>query len=543
VTTAKQWTAPGPGRWEQDAAHQSAPFSRYGMRLVERYLAPGFEEAAARYGLLMRKFTVANVDGWMYVRADFVEDENGMTEREAAASHALATEAWRRDAEGWHASERQELRSRLLALQAVDTATLDAAALVHHLAHVEQALADGFHIHFRNGVAHWMGVGRWVDFVAGCTDVAPVQALDALRGASPASLDTLAYFDRLTSAIRTSSTAMEVVASAGSGADALEKLLHSSITVGEAIRSYLVEHGARTFTGFDLLDETVGEAPASLLGSIRARMASASPPTEGGVAAAGVRARVPAEHLVTYDALFDSAQLLYGVRDDDVGIAFHWPMGLLRLALLDAGRRLKQAGAVADAQHVFEADPEEVAALLQGSHTPSATVLAERVDARLDPSNAAAPLALGDEPQEPPPLDAFPPALRLVNGAFMVAQMLEGAAVAHEPPTQGGLTVQGLAASGGVYEGRACVVAGPTDFGRLRAGDVLVAPFTTPVYNAVLPMIGAVVTNHGGVLSHAAIVAREYGIPAIVATRDGTTRIPDGARVRVDGIAGVVSVL
>jgi len=66
---------------------------------------------------------------------------------------------------------------------------------------------------------------------------------------------------------------------------------------------------------------------------------------------------------------------------------------------------------------------------------------------------------------------------------------------------------------------------------------------TTEAFNILLPLLGGIVTDAGGLLSHAAIVSREYGIPGVVGTRQGTSLIPDGARVRVDGIAGEVTVL
>jgi pyruvate,water dikinase len=85
------------------------------------------------------------------------------------------------------------------------------------------------------------------------------------------------------------------------------------------------------------------------------------------------------------------------------------------------------------------------------------------------------------------------------------------------------------------------VVTTTADFSRLVQGDVLIAPTTTPAYNVVLPLLSAVVTDTGGVLSHAAIVAREYGIPAVVATGTATTSIKDGAVVTVDGTRGIVT--
>ena len=84
---------------------------------------------------------------------------------------------------------------------------------------------------------------------------------------------------------------------------------------------------------------------------------------------------------------------------------------------------------------------------------------------------------------------------------------------------------------------------GEQDFDRLAPGDVLVCPITSPAWAPVLPLAGALVTDYGGVLSHPAVIAREFGIPAVVATRRGTALIPDGALVEVDGTSGVVRIL
>src|SRR5512138_153612 len=82
-----------------------------------------------------------------------------------------------------------------------------------------------------------------------------------------------------------------------------------------------------------------------------------------------------------------------------------------------------------------------------------------------------------------------------------------------------------------------------TEFDRIVEGDVLVTESTSEAFNILLPLLGGIVTDAGGLLSHAAIVSREYGIPGVVGTREGTELIPDGARVRVDGDAGEVAVL
>ena len=112
-----------------------------------------------------------------------------------------------------------------------------------------------------------------------------------------------------------------------------------------------------------------------------------------------------------------------------------------------------------------------------------------------------------------------------------------------EAPSTRSDLLRGLAASPGVYEGPARLVSGPAEFDRIVQGDVLVTESTTEAFNILLPLLGAIVTDSGGLLSHSAIVAREYGIPGVVGTREATERIADGARVRVDGDAGEVTVL
>jgi pyruvate,water dikinase len=137
-------------------------------------------------------------------------------------------------------------------------------------------------------------------------------------------------------------------------------------------------------------------------------------------------------------------------------------------------------------------------------------------------------------------LAALPPAAgRLMRATFIALGHLFGSSQAQHADE----VLYGLAASKGVYEGPARRVSGPSEFGRIARGDVLVTESTTEAFNILLPLLGGIVTDNGGLLSHAAIVAREYGIPGVVGTREGTQRIMDGARVRVDGDTGEVTVL
>jgi pyruvate,water dikinase len=178
-------------------------------------------------------------------------------------------------------------------------------------------------------------------------------------------------------------------------------------------------------------------------------------------------------------------------------------------------------------------------ALVRGASEPSADELAQRCAARTALGPKDAPDALGPEAPPPPDPSGLPPGERRVMTAVGIAMgSLFGSSEAEHEEN----LLRGLAASGGSYEGIARRVAGPTEFARIEEGDVLVTESTTEAFNILLPLLGAIVTDAGGLLSHSAIVAREYGIPGVVGTREATDLIPDGARVRVDGDAGEVHV-
>jgi pyruvate,water dikinase len=106
-----------------------------------------------------------------------------------------------------------------------------------------------------------------------------------------------------------------------------------------------------------------------------------------------------------------------------------------------------------------------------------------------------------------------------------------------------GNVIKGLGASTGKVTATARVLFTTEDFGRMKPGDVLVAVITTPAWTPLFTMASAVVTDIGGPLSHSSIVAREYGIPAVLATGNATRRIEDGQMITVDGGAGTVELI
>ncbi len=143
----------------------------------------------------------------------------------------------------------------------------------------------------------------------------------------------------------------------------------------------------------------------------------------------------------------------------------------------------------------------------------------------------------------PPALGAVPEAitepLTIMLWGITTERVQEWAAA----EGNGGGSLSGFAGSPGVVEGKARVIRDVRDIGDLEDGEILVAPVTSPSWTPVFGKVAAAVSDIGGIMSHAAIVAREYGMPAVVGTGNATARIKTGDRIRVDGGEGVVTIV
>ena len=249
---------------------------------------------------------------------------------------------------------------------------------------------------------------------------------------------------------------------------------------------------------------------------------------------------MPEEHRDEFDEMLSEARLMYRIRDERGVFSDIWASGIMRRAAIAAGRRVAAKGRISDPEHFVDVDINEMKELVTGAGGPSAEELAERHRARTSMTARDAPPFLGDPPAPPPDPSGLPPAAaRVMRATGIVIDSMFGSSEEEHTDT----ALCGLAASRGVYEGPARRVSDPSEFAAIAQGDVLVTESTTEAFNILLPLLGAIVTDAGGLLSHAAIVAREYGIPGVVGTREATQRIADGARVRVDGDKGEVTVL
>jgi pyruvate,water dikinase len=467
--------------------------------------------------------------------------EAELPERFERAERVFAEKLWREQLRDWDENCKPAAIAMHRELQSVDPDTLSDADLIAYLARCRDhhAAMIAQHMRFTSGAV--LPTGDFLAHVGDWTGLPPSELLSLMRGSAEVSAGGSAEMERLKQALSQDAAAREVLATDGDPAQVLESLRSLGGEAGAALSGYLDLVGNRLVDGFDIAEPTLIELPDALLRTIRI-VGSGEAPAASDVEAriAEVRAQVPAAHQAEFDGLLGEARLTYRLRDERGVYSDIWASGLMRRAALAAGRRVASRGRIATAQQMLEATLDEMCALVAGGGGPSADELARRAEYRATYTAKDVPPFLGPPEPPPPDLSTLPPSVaRLMRATFIALGHVFGSSEAQNEEK----ILYGLAASKGVYEGPARRVSGPSEFGRIAKGDVLVTESTTEAFNILLPLLGGIVTDNGGLLSHAAIVAREYGIPGVVGTREATERIADGIRVRVDGDAGEVTVL
>ena len=532
-----RFEAPGPGTYELDPVHMPRPMTRYWSEIHPASFARGTADFARFYGMLIDGLAMTYVNGFGYKNVRPVPEEE-IPQRFQRADEVLAGKLWREQLQEWDESVKPAAIAKHRELQAIDPDALSDDELQAYLRRCREHHAAMIAQHMRYTASAVVPTGDFLAHASEWTGAPHAELLGLLRGASPVSAGASAELDRLMTALRADPAAQALLESSDDPAGALAELRSQPGETGEAMSAYLDLVGNRLLDGFDISEPSALELPDALVRAIRTAGSVDTSDVEQKIA--DVRSKVPADHVEAFDELLGEARLMYRLRDERGVYSDIWASGIMRRAALGAGRRLAATGRIHEPQHILDAGLEEMCDLLGGADTPTADELAERAAYRAAHTAKDAPARLGPPPPPPPDPSGLPPGVARVMRATGVAlgALFGSSEAEHEEHL-----LRGLAASPGVYEGTARLIAGPTEFERIEQGDVLVTMSTTEAFNILLPLLGAIVTDSGGLLSHSAIVAREYGIPGVVGTRQATEVIADGARVRVDGAAGEVTVL
>jgi pyruvate, water dikinase len=247
-----------------------------------------------------------------------------------------------------------------------------------------------------------------------------------------------------------------------------------------------------------------------------------------------------------FDQMLGLCHLVFPYVEDHKFYCEHWFTTRFYRKIREFGALLVRQGVVKDVEDIFQLRYVEIEQALAdaalawaaGSSPAGAThwrpIIARRKAIIEKLKDWSAAPALG-----PMPSTIEDPAVQMLWG--ITSETLESWSRADDKATTNQL--HGFAASGGLVEGVARVLMSANDIGQVREGEILVCPVTAPSWAPIFSKIKAAVSDIGGTMSHAAIVAREYGLPAVVGVGQATKRIRTGQRVRVDGDRGVVTIL
>lgn len=284
------------------------------------------------------------------------------------------------------------------------------------------------------------------------------------------------------------------------------------------LNAFLERHGHREGAALLVSMPTWKDAPEIVLGMLQGLSAASPRPSESRPAWQVAQEeilqrpllRLPFMRRVFLEILAE-AQCLIQIREDTHLLATA-SMPIIRRILIEMGRRLKSIGMLETPEQVFNLNLGELEQIASAWPPPPqlASQLRDAVQRR-----EIKRLELQRTPVIDPRI--FP-----------------------EPQNNREALLVGSPGSPGAAEGPVCIVHDASEFGKLCAGDILVAPFTNPAWTPLFQRAAAVVVDTGSAVSHAAIIAREYGIPAVMGTRQGTLKLIDNQRVRVDGTRGLV---
>lgn len=542
------WEAPGPGSWVCDRSHAPLGPTPLYRRIISVHTAPTyrqvFEDAGAAVGTIDMQF----VNGSLYRRLVPLigaDSDKGkvppnsvlwlacrlhpeLRRREKTATKVMAEKIFLDDIEQWTTTERFEWIEINGQLQAIDPSVLDDGALAAHLRRLDERLVEGWHRHHQ---LHANDLGPIGDLLAHSKDwgLDLTEVMELLKGASPATAE----------AGRFGQVVAEALTEAGIDAGSVSSMdeLRAVPAAAAALDEYLDLFGWRLISDYDIEGLTLHELPAAVCAIVRRAAGADDEPDEVDPAVrAAIRERAGNPQL--FDDLLADARAAYGVRDDNGPLTWAWPAGLTRRAYLEAGKRLLVGGRLNNSDHVFELDIAELAPVLEGSDAPTAEELAERADYRSWERGQSGPDLLGPPPADPD-LRPLPPGLRRLMGVTLAAvTLLEPDVDRPEIP------LTGLGIGSDPYRGVARVAhdAGEA-IADMQPGDILVAAWTAPSFNAVFAIAGGVVIQEGGLLCHAAVMARELGIPAVIGCSEAMTEIASGDEIEVDPEAGTVKIL
>lgn len=554
-----------PGYWQHDASH--APTATYP---IDSFIPGMVEEAikswATEFGYLFDGIEFRDIGGWLYNRLVPLGGRDGpelpawlmwilvRTVSMVRKRLAIAREAVRTDKAGqfidrWYDTWLPELAASIKEVKTVDLSALTDGDLVAHIRDVRSLCTRGIEIH---ALAHGSIAIILYELVTTCErllgwDMAT--SLETVRGTSYKSTEPARKLGELADIAREQPTVLEVAQLPDDQVGAGLETTNDVFAAG--FRRYVDEYG-QLILGQSVAEPTYAEMPSLLMATIKHQVETGFEPgsidnanrdrRDETIEQARTRLADTLGALDEFDTAIGRAQKAYPVREDNEFYTLSAPLAQFRYAILELGDRLARREMISFRDDIMYLELDEALNALS-EHSDLGPVVERRKGERAWAMANPGPPFYGEERPPPTSLTFLPEDTRLPMEAMLWSLESIMAVEASKTPQTDSDQIQGTPVSAGSYTGPVRVVMGESEFSKIEAGDVLVCPITSPVWSILFPSIGALVTDTGGILSHPAIIAREYRMPAVVATGNATELLRDGQVVTVDGSAGTVSMV
>jgi pyruvate,water dikinase len=546
--------------WTLEDVHYPAPITRWTSTLWVKEESRAIKDLCAEYGLLLDGVEMKEIGGRVYTTtvplggkvrkpppaflipllARVVPD---LRRRIATMRRMEANEEYRAVVDRWLGGLEDELLAEGRRLLALDLADADDDALADALGDAFALAFTGCREHFR---LHGVGINEIGRLGLALTNAGwtPAEVTELFTGLS----------DTSTGPARAQAEVVERARAAGgldalADATSLDDVRAIGPDVAAALDDYLDRWAVRAVS-YEVAEAPIVDRPGLVLGALRD---AARRPPSGASEAEHAERRRKAEERAVADLGGDDqardrvarAQRAFPIREGNETATIGVPVAVLHRIGDVIGARLAADGRLEAAGDVFDLEPDEVMALLRhraDAPEDPATLAAGRRAARHGWAAADVPRTIGP-PATLPDVSGFPADVaELLDATFWYLGHVSSEQLTEREPVTG-TTLAGVAAAPGTYQGPARVVLDESGLDRIEPGDVLVCPITSPVWSMVFTSLGGLVCDAGGILSHPAIIAREFGIPAVVGTGSATATVADGQVVRVDGTEGRVELV
>jgi pyruvate,water dikinase len=517
--------------WEWDDMHMPSALAPMAAEYV-RTLCGGFNDRYRIFGFPQRlKGEVLNGYAYMALKFDGTPEEQAEVGRrwiETRRSQIDRTGAW------WRDEAIPRLKALYELISSVDVAGLPGMELAGAWDAAWDATLEAWKIHFMAILGPYQVMDDLADLYAEVLpDALPGEAVRLTQGHGD-DLFTVEVDTETLVAAAERAPAVFARLRAGERTTRDELLgLHGGPEFVEALDSFLSRHGHLGQANEDFVGPSWIEDPGTFLVEFGRRLGRPAVRVarrrerlraEGDALAAAFRARLAAERpddLPRFERLLLRAREIGPLTEGHNYWIDRMAQSRLRQLTAQVGVRLALEDSIEEPGDVFYLDRADVREVLVAP-SDRRGIVAERKLIHQRQLGIRPPRFVGVMPTEAAVGDRF-------DGARIESKEAD--------------VLRGTGGSAGVVRGPARVVQGAGEFDRVQAGDIVVCPSSNPSWVPIFAIAAGLVTDTGGVLSHAAVVAREYGLPAVVGTGDGTSRIPDGQMVEIDGTLGTVRLL